>query len=194
MGRTERLSISGWFHAAQEGEKGYIPEVSDPEMKSNWWVVVISFSYNRLTSVLLLLLILNIDVNTNCIQVLSSTFSKSWPRNPEPSQRTYPFSCRIYQSCIPSTQTIQTLASRFVQESSLELHSFLNNQLGAALEYRLRDLDTRDGLGQSFHHTQPVSPAVGPSKVLPTDGVTARLNPQKAVSGLSHIRIHIIHL
>ena len=44
---------------------------------------------------------------------------------------------------------MQTLASRFIQESSLELHSFLNNQLAAALEYRLRDLDTRDGLGQN---------------------------------------------
>ena len=36
---------------------------------------------------------------------------------------------------------MQTLASRFIQESSLELHSFLNNLLAAALEYRLRDLD-----------------------------------------------------
>ena len=44
---------------------------------------------------------------------------------------------------------MQTLASRFIQESSLELHSFLNNPLAAALEYRLRDLDTRDGLGQN---------------------------------------------
>ena len=35
MGRTERLSISGWFHAAQEGEEGYIPEAPAPEMKSS---------------------------------------------------------------------------------------------------------------------------------------------------------------
>ena len=44
---------------------------------------------------------------------------------------------------------MQTLASRFIRESSLELQSFLNNQLSAALEYRLRDLDTRDGLGRN---------------------------------------------
>ena len=44
---------------------------------------------------------------------------------------------------------MQTLASRFIQESSLELHSFLNNPLAAALEYQLRDLDNRDGLGQN---------------------------------------------
>jgi len=50
---------------------------------------------------------------------------------------------------------MQALASRFIQESSLELHSFLNNQLAAALEYRLRDLDAREGLGQNRAGTIP---------------------------------------
>jgi Rps23 Pro-64 3,4-dihydroxylase Tpa1-like proline 4-hydroxylase len=31
----ERLSISGWFHAAQEGEEGYVPEPQVPEVKSS---------------------------------------------------------------------------------------------------------------------------------------------------------------
>jgi Rps23 Pro-64 3,4-dihydroxylase Tpa1-like proline 4-hydroxylase len=31
----ERLSISGWFHAAQEGEDGYLPETSPPAAKSS---------------------------------------------------------------------------------------------------------------------------------------------------------------
>lgn len=32
----ERLSISGWFHAAQEGEEGYVPEPPEPtEVKSS---------------------------------------------------------------------------------------------------------------------------------------------------------------
>lgn len=31
----ERLSISGWFHAAQPGEEGYIPEEEDPAFKSS---------------------------------------------------------------------------------------------------------------------------------------------------------------
>ena len=35
MGRTERLSISGLFHAAQEGEEGYIPEAPSLVMKSS---------------------------------------------------------------------------------------------------------------------------------------------------------------
>lgn len=44
-------------------------------------------------------------------------------------------------------RTMTALASRFVEESSLELHSFLSNDLAAALESRLRDLDVKDGLG-----------------------------------------------
>ena len=44
---------------------------------------------------------------------------------------------------------MQALAARFVEESSLELHSFLNNPLAEALQSRLRDLDTRDGLGEN---------------------------------------------
>jgi Rps23 Pro-64 3,4-dihydroxylase Tpa1-like proline 4-hydroxylase len=31
----ERLSISGWFHAAQEGEEGYIPELPSQDIKSS---------------------------------------------------------------------------------------------------------------------------------------------------------------
>ena len=31
----ERLSISGWFHAAQAGEEGYVEEPHPPELKSS---------------------------------------------------------------------------------------------------------------------------------------------------------------
>lgn len=43
---------------------------------------------------------------------------------------------------------MRALAARFVEESSLELHSFLNHALAEALEPRLRDLDIRDGLSE----------------------------------------------
>lgn len=42
---------------------------------------------------------------------------------------------------------MQALASRFAEESSLELHHFLNTPLAEALETRLREIDARDGLG-----------------------------------------------
>ena len=44
---------------------------------------------------------------------------------------------------------MNALANRFIEESSLELHSFLNTPLAEALEPRLRDLDTKDGLGEA---------------------------------------------
>lgn len=44
-------------------------------------------------------------------------------------------------------RTMQTLASRFAEESSLELHQFLNSALAQALGPRLRELDAKDGLG-----------------------------------------------
>ena len=43
-------------------------------------------------------------------------------------------------------RTMKALATRFVEESSLELHSFLNSAFADTLESRLRDLDRRDGL------------------------------------------------
>jgi hypothetical protein len=42
---------------------------------------------------------------------------------------------------------MQALSSRFVEESSLELHQFLNAPLSQALQPRLRELDAKDGLG-----------------------------------------------
>jgi len=44
---------------------------------------------------------------------------------------------------------MQALAARFVEESSLELHSFLNSALSDSLQLRLRGLDTQDGLGEN---------------------------------------------
>ena len=75
MDRTERLSINGWFHAAQEGEEGYIPEAPAPEMKNSREQLVslssFHFHNNRLTVVIPLK---NIDVNINRVQTLSPTF------------------------------------------------------------------------------------------------------------------------
>ena len=44
-------------------------------------------------------------------------------------------------------RTLKTLASRFVEESSLELHSFLSAPLADKLEKELADSDARDGFG-----------------------------------------------
>lgn len=43
---------------------------------------------------------------------------------------------------------METLSARFAEESSLELHSFLSNDLAESLEPRLRERDAKDGLGE----------------------------------------------
>jgi len=45
-------------------------------------------------------------------------------------------------------QTMKALAARFVEESSLELHSFLRASLADKLENGLREVDRTDGLGE----------------------------------------------
>ncbi|KAJ7498495.1 nuclear protein [Mycena latifolia] len=119
-----RLSISGWFHAAQEGEEGYVPEpVQQPKS-----------SREQLT--------------------MTSTEFKSYPTDMEqPPENALPqehmaFLSEFINPVYLQPRTMNTLASRFIEESSLELHSFLSNDLASALEPRLRELDTTDGLGE----------------------------------------------
>jgi prolyl 3-hydroxylase /prolyl 3,4-dihydroxylase len=51
-------------------------------------------------------------------------------------------------------RTIRALASRFVEESSLELHSFLAEPLAARLASGLRDADVESGLDQGQRQGQ----------------------------------------
>ncbi|KAJ7639273.1 Oxoglutarate and iron-dependent oxygenase degradation C-term-domain-containing protein [Roridomyces roridus] len=120
-----RLSISGWFHAAQEGEEGYVPE--DPS---------------------------NLPKSSREQLTLTSTQFKSYPgqleQPPEDtlSEEHVAFLSEFLNPVYLQPRTMKALAARFVEESSLELHSFLCNDLSSALEPRLRELDTKDGLGE----------------------------------------------
>ncbi|KAG6885465.1 hypothetical protein C0993_001330 [Termitomyces sp. T159_Od127] len=121
----ERLSISGWFHAAQENEDGYVPETSVPETRS---------SREQLTST-------------------STTFSVylAEPDAPHPDQplsdEHKDFLSEFLNPVYLQPRTMETLSARFASESSLELHSFLAHPLAEVLQPRLRELDARDGLG-----------------------------------------------
>ncbi|KAF4575257.1 hypothetical protein EYR40_005007 [Pleurotus pulmonarius] len=121
-----RLSISGWFHAAQEGEEGYVPE-SASDTKS---------SREQLTS--------------------TSTVFKSYPDTVPPpisestlSVEYVSFLSEFLNPVYLQPRTMNTLANRFVEESSLELHHFLAHDLATTLEPKLRELDDKDGLGAS---------------------------------------------
>jgi hypothetical protein len=59
---------------------------------------------------------------------------------------------------------MKALAARFVEESSLELHSFLSHDLARALEAGLRNLDVKDGLDAERQKRIP-SHAAGENEV-----------------------------
>ncbi|KAJ8087067.1 putative component of NuA3 histone acetyltransferase complex [Marasmius tenuissimus] len=126
----ERLSISGWFHAAQEGEEGYEPE-KEPELKSSREQLAASStvfqSYSQSSS------------GEESLPDLSASLS------PEHIEYLSEYLNPVYLQ----PRTLQALSTRFVDESSLELHSFLSNDLAKALEPRLRQVDSSDGLGPS---------------------------------------------
>ncbi|KAK7033572.1 putative component of NuA3 histone acetyltransferase complex [Paramarasmius palmivorus] len=123
-----RLSISGWFHAAQEGEEGYEP-LKEPDLKS---------SRDQLA-----------ESRTNFKSYGTSGSAEDAPPLPdmEFSEEHRTFLSEWLNPVYLQPNTMKALAGRFVDESSLELHSFLSNDLAQALDSRLRDLDIRDGLG-----------------------------------------------
>ncbi|TDL29637.1 hypothetical protein BD410DRAFT_736691 [Rickenella mellea] len=120
----QRLSISGWFHAPQEGEEGYEPEPPAPQSKS---------SLEQLTS--------------------SSTAFNSYPSSLEPLLPDAPLSeadimfLSLYLNPIYlQPRTLKALTQRFIDESSLELHDFLHTDLAEKLKAELRQRDKTDGL------------------------------------------------
>ncbi|PFH49266.1 hypothetical protein AMATHDRAFT_48880 [Amanita thiersii Skay4041] len=138
----ERLSISGWFHAAQEGEEGYEP-VQESAVKS---------SREQLTS------------------SSTSTFFNSYQDNTDDIMLPGDALPELYISYLSEfmnpvylqPRTMKALAARFVEESSLELHSFLSNSLAKSLESRLRELDSKDGLGpERAGHIPPHTAGTG---------------------------------
>ncbi|KAJ3879524.1 Oxoglutarate and iron-dependent oxygenase degradation C-term-domain-containing protein [Lentinula edodes] len=125
----ERLSISGWFHAAQEGEEGYEPPVDEIDLKS---------SREQLAKT---------QTAFKSYQSSESPTDRLPLPDVELSEEDITFLSEFVNPAYLQTRTMQSLASRFVEESSLELHSFLTNSIAEALEPRLRDLDAHDGLG-----------------------------------------------
>ncbi|KAH8105979.1 nuclear protein [Cristinia sonorae] len=120
----QRLSISGWFHAAQPGEPGYEPE-AQPEVKS---------SREQL--------------------VATSTAFRPYPETDEPplpdtplSEEHITFLSEYLNPVYLQQRTLKALASRFVEESSLELHSFLATPIADRLAQGLAENDKKSGLG-----------------------------------------------
>lgn len=154
----QRLSISGWFHAAQEDEDGYSPE-PEPELKSSRDQLVCAFLTMRdfpssSSSVFNLLYVIPSQAST------STSFK---PYNAEPplpdaslSADDISFLSEFLNPVYLQPRTMKALSSRFVQESSLELHDFLCSPIAATLSPGLRALDAQHGLGPN--RPNPIPP------------------------------------
>ncbi|KAI0751618.1 Oxoglutarate and iron-dependent oxygenase degradation C-term-domain-containing protein [Daedaleopsis nitida] len=160
----QRLSISGWFHAAQPGEEGYVPEPQQ-EMKS---------SRDQLAS--------------------TQTEFRDYPDNSNPplpddalSEEHMSFLSEFLNPVYLQARTMKALASRFVDESSLELHSFLCAPLADKLRIGLVDKDDVDGLGPNRPTRIPLHTAGGDGAWLvkgpPHKWRYSALRPRDAGSG-----------
>jgi hypothetical protein len=76
-----RLSISGWFHAAQEGEEGYEPEAAPAEVQSSREQLVSYHCPSAVYHDFRLMSLPSLDINLYHIQII--------PRYSEPSHARY---------------------------------------------------------------------------------------------------------
>ncbi|KAH7887435.1 nuclear protein [Phlebopus sp. FC_14] len=120
----ERLSISGWFHAAQEGEEGYVAESAAPEVKS---------SREQLTA------------SSTAFTQYPETLDTPHPDAPLSAEHTA-FLTKFLNPVYLQLRTMKTLMARFDVESNLELHHFLSNAILMELEPSLLSTDTADKL------------------------------------------------
>lgn len=137
-----RMSISGWFHAAQEGEEGYEGEII-PAAKS---------SREQLVSAPIPLPPTHANRQTQTSA--PPTPYASYPETQHPPLPSTPltpahisFLAEFLNPVYLHPRTLSALAARFAAESSLELHTFLAAPLAAKIEGGLRAADEADGLG-----------------------------------------------
>ncbi|KAI0307124.1 Oxoglutarate and iron-dependent oxygenase degradation C-term-domain-containing protein [Multifurca ochricompacta] len=122
----QRVSISGWFHAAQPGEDGYEGELAQP----------LPSSREQLTS------------TSTEFKSYSESEATSLPDSPLAEDH-ISFLSEFLNPAYLQKRTIKALASRFVAESSLELYDFLSEPIAERLDTGLREFDLRDGLGKN---------------------------------------------
>ncbi len=145
----QRLSISGWFHATQPGEEGYVSEPT-PEIKS---------SREQLVRYHLICNLVAVDSYSSIfitLQASTQTEFRGYPENADPplpddplSEEHVSFLSEFLNPVYLQARTMKALASRFVDESSLELHSFLCAPLADKLRAGLVEKDDLDGLGSN---------------------------------------------
>ncbi|KAG8744241.1 hypothetical protein FRC12_014852 [Ceratobasidium sp. 428] len=119
----QRLSISGWFHRPQEGEEGY-DESDVPKEKS---------SLQQLSA----------SNNIALQPYASDTEAPPNPQNLVLNEEHKSFLSQFFNPTYLTPRAIETLAAKFLEESSLDLHRFLSDKLAAELETGIKALDDK---------------------------------------------------
>jgi Rps23 Pro-64 3,4-dihydroxylase Tpa1-like proline 4-hydroxylase len=128
-----RLSISGWFHKPQDGEEGYEVEMEEAPKSS--------------------------------LEQLSSTSSITFDAYPDDSPIPLPdtplseeqlsYLSDYLNPAYLVPKNLKALISKFADESSVELHSFLAEPIATRLEALLREQDGKDGVGEKRENPIP---------------------------------------
>ncbi|KDQ57027.1 hypothetical protein JAAARDRAFT_35627 [Jaapia argillacea MUCL 33604] len=119
----QRLSISGWFHAPQPGEEGY----EEPPRHARDSMTPSPFK---------------------CYPDLAYPDPIPPPLPSTPlSESHLAFLSEYLNPVYLLPRTMKTLASRFLAESSLQLHFFLGAPIASVLDRGLREIDKESGLG-----------------------------------------------
>ncbi|KIY53876.1 hypothetical protein FISHEDRAFT_63225 [Fistulina hepatica ATCC 64428] len=130
-----RLSISGWFHSPQEGEDGYEEEMQNQAREKA-----------RLES--------SRDQLTSCLSAPPSATFRYPVTSLTSAERA--FLERFLNPSYLGARTLRELAQRFADESSLELHAFLREDVARMLESTLREQDVADGLDREARKVDDV--------------------------------------
>ncbi|KAH0840195.1 Oxoglutarate and iron-dependent oxygenase degradation C-term-domain-containing protein [Lanmaoa asiatica] len=133
-----RLSISGWFHAAQPGEDGYVADETAAPQES-------ASSREQLTSSS------NASTCAGTFTQYDDTCDDTEPPHPDiPLSSVYTsFLTRYINPAYLQLRMMKTIMAKFVNESNLPLQGFLVDELAAALEEGLGEADMTDGLDET---------------------------------------------
>ncbi|KAG9317740.1 Oxoglutarate and iron-dependent oxygenase degradation, partial [Chiua virens] len=127
-----RLSISGWFHAAQPGEEGYVAEVLQEPASSR----------EQLTSGS------SASTCAGTFTQYDDTSDDTEPPHPDiPLSPAYTsFLANYLNPAYLQLRTMKTIMAKFVNESNIQLQAFLADELAIALEDGFAYADEEDGL------------------------------------------------
>lgn len=157
--KRDRLSISGWFHNAQEGEEGYQTEPADRLKSSLEQLVCFTLSFYHCFMLFRSLqpkrtpsLLTQLTFPHQFLPSFQMKISLSSPNLSHPYAQITPSLCKASETLTQvylTAKNLSVLAERFANDCNAELHAFLKEDIATQLEKDLLELDANDQLGPS---------------------------------------------